>query len=56
MYLAPEEYNECSFPDTMIFSGFFINGPGINGVQNIALVPGTATPVSIDSINNGYAR
>ncbi|MFN8323549.1 MAG: choice-of-anchor L domain-containing protein [Chitinophagales bacterium] len=32
--------------------GFFISGPGIAGSQNIALVPGTTTPVSIDNVNN----
>ena len=31
---------------------FFISGPGISGLQNIALVPGTNTPVTIDSIND----
>ncbi|HNP50038.1 MAG TPA: choice-of-anchor L domain-containing protein, partial [Bacteroidia bacterium] len=50
-----EEYNEFVFSGYNDIFGFFISGPGINGVQNIALVPGTATPVSIDSINNGYA-
>lgn len=33
---------------------FFISGPGITGLQNIALVPGTSQPVSISSINNVY--
>jgi gliding motility-associated-like protein len=32
---------------------FFISGPGITGEQNIALVPGTNIPVTINSINNG---
>jgi gliding motility-associated-like protein len=32
---------------------FFISGPGIVGQQNIALVPGTATPVTIDNVNTG---
>jgi hypothetical protein len=48
-----DEYDEyvCSaFND--IF-GYFISGPGIIGTQNIALVPGTANPVTIASINNG---
>lgn len=31
--------------------GFFISGPGIAGQQNIALVPGTGTSVSIDNVN-----
>ncbi len=33
--------------------GFFISGPGIVGQQNIAVVPGTSTPVSINTINTG---
>jgi gliding motility-associated-like protein len=31
---------------------FFISGPGITGLQNIALVPNTTLPVSIQNINN----
>ena len=31
--------------------GFFISGPGITGTQNIALVPGTNIPVTINSVN-----
>lgn len=31
---------------------FFISGPGIAGVENIALVPGSTTPVSIDNVND----
>src|SRR6185295_1433985 len=43
-----EEYSEYvgSFND--IFA-FLISGPGIVGLQNIALVPGTGTPVSINN-------
>ncbi len=33
--------------------GFFISGPGISGNQDIALVPGTTTPVAINTINGG---
>ena len=38
--------------------GFFISGPGINGSYsnnsiNIALIPGTTTPVGINTINQG---
>ncbi len=31
--------------------GFFLSGPGITGQQNIALIPGTSTPVSIGTVN-----
>lgn len=33
--------------------GFFITGPGYTTPTNIALIPGTTTPVSINSINDG---
>jgi gliding motility-associated-like protein len=32
---------------------FFISGPGIVGSQNMALVPGTNIPVTVNSINSG---
>lgn len=56
---ASEEYNEyvgTPFNDAF---GFFISGPGIsgdpglNGQENIALIPGTSQPVEINSVNNG---
>ncbi|WP_035088216.1 DUF7507 domain-containing protein, partial [Aquimarina muelleri] len=34
--------------------GFFISGPGIVGSQNIALVPGTTSPVAVNTINAGF--
>jgi gliding motility-associated-like protein len=58
-----EEYPEYvnSFNDAF---GFFLAGPGIagsfsapagfpGGSRNIALIPGTTTPVTIDNVNNG---
>ena len=48
-----DEYPEfvCStFNDVF---AFFISGPGIVGLQNLALIPGTAIPVSINSVNPG---
>lgn len=50
---ASEEYSQfvnTSFNDVF---AFFVSGPGISGNQNIALVPGTSDPVSINTINNG---
>ncbi|MEZ5173962.1 MAG: choice-of-anchor L domain-containing protein [Bacteroidia bacterium] len=50
---ASEEYNEyvCSeFNDAF---AFFMTGPGITGAENLALVPSTTTPVTINTINNG---
>ncbi|NNC83877.1 MAG: PKD domain-containing protein [Flavobacteriales bacterium] len=60
-----EEYPEYvnSFNDAF---GFFLAGPGIsgtysspagfpNGSINIALIPGTNIPVTIDNVNNGNA-
>ncbi len=31
--------------------GFFISGPGITGTQNLAVVPGTSTPITINTVN-----
>jgi hypothetical protein len=50
------EYVNLSYND--IFA-FFISGPNPAGGnysnQNIALIPGTSTPVSINNINEGYS-
>jgi len=53
---ASEEYPDfvCS-PFNDVFA-FFLEGPDENGLQatrNLALVPGSTLPVSINSINNG---
>ncbi len=50
---SSEEYiNAVCGPYNDAF-GFFISGPGITGSRNMALVPGTNIPVTINSINNG---
>lgn len=50
---ASAEYNtfvNSVFNDAF---AFYISGPGIVGVQNIALIPGTGIPITINSVNNG---
>ena len=50
---SSEEYmNAVCGPYNDAFA-FFISGPGITGNENMALVPGTSIPVTINSINNG---
>jgi gliding motility-associated-like protein len=58
---ASEEYPEFvndSYNDNF---GFFLSGPGITGTfsggaKNIALIPSTTLPVSINNLNNGNAN
>ncbi len=47
-----EEYNEYVGTTYNDVFAFYISGPGINGQENLAVVPGTTTPVSINTINN----
>jgi len=47
-----EEY--CEYVNSIyndVF-GFFISGPGINGVQNLAVLPDGVTPVAINNVNH----
>lgn len=57
--MASEEYNEyvCNVYNDVF--GFFISGPGIvgdpalSGAMNIAVIPGTNTPITINNVNQG---
>lgn len=48
-----EEYDEFVGSNYNDVFAFFISGKGIKNIQNLALVPHTKTPVSVNSINNG---
>lgn len=50
---ASEEYWKSTCASYNDAFAFFISGPGITGTQNIALVPGTNIPVTVNSINSG---
>ncbi|WP_254504134.1 choice-of-anchor L domain-containing protein [Aquimarina spinulae] len=53
------QFGSDEYPDYVgsVFNdifGFFVSGPGITGTQNIALVPGTTSPVAVNTINAGF--
>jgi hypothetical protein len=48
-----EEYTSATCGQYNDAFAFFISGPGITGQPNIARVPGTNIPVTINSINSG---
>lgn len=50
---ASEEYPDYVGQNYNDVFAFFISGPGISGSQNIALIPGTSQPVSINNVNIG---
>lgn len=49
---ASDEYLEFVNLGVNDAFAFWISGPGIAGQQNIALIPGTTTPVTIDNVND----
>lgn len=48
---SSEEYTDFSCTNYNDAFAFFIRGPGIAGLKNIALIPGTNLPVTINNIN-----
>ncbi len=48
-----EEYNDYANTNFNDVFAFIINGPGYAANTNVALIPGTTTPVSINNVNNG---
>jgi len=54
-----EEYNDFVDSEFNDAFGFFLSGPNPAGGTytdfNIALIPGTSSPVSINNVNNGYS-
>jgi len=48
-----EEYDEFVGTEFNDVFAFFITGEGITGEKNLAVVPGTDIPVSVNTINNG---
>lgn len=49
---ASEEYPEYINSDFNDIFAFFISGPGISGMQNIALAPNSTEPVSVNTVNS----
>ena len=47
-----EEYCEYVGSQYNDVFGFFISGPGISGSQNLALIPGTNAPITINAVNH----
>ena len=50
-----EEYNEYVNTNFNDVFAFFVSGPGYAPNTNVAILPGTTTPISINNVNNGNA-
>lgn len=48
---ASEEYPEYACSNYNDIFAFFVSGPGFTNLQNVALIPNTATPVAINTIH-----
>jgi len=48
---SSEEYTDFACTEFNDAFAFFIRGPGITGLKNIALIPNTTLPVTINNIN-----
>lgn len=49
---ASEEYLEYVGSQFNDVFAFFISGPGISGMKNMAIIPGTSLPVTINNVNH----
>jgi outer membrane protein OmpA-like peptidoglycan-associated protein len=52
-FFASEEYPEFVNKGVNDVFAFFIEGPGYDSPANIALLPGTSDPISVDNVNAG---
>jgi hypothetical protein len=50
---SSEEYNEWVLSGFRDVFGFFITGPGYTPNTNLAVLPGTSTPINVNTVNNG---
>jgi outer membrane protein OmpA-like peptidoglycan-associated protein len=49
---ASEEYTEYVFSQFNDVFAFFISGPGINGIKNLAVVPSNKSPITVNTVNH----
>jgi len=51
--MASEEYNEYANTNFNDVFAFFVTGPGYAPNTNVAVLPGTSIPITINTVNNG---
>lgn len=49
---ASEEYTEYVFSQFNDVFAFFISGPGIDGIKNLAVVPRNKAPITVNTVNH----